>query len=411
MGRGRNRRQKKPSQSKTTIAPKEGEAVPRVDDNPSKSGPSNSDSYSVEERKIRLEEERFDHQRKIETQQLENQRAIGKWKLLSSPAIVAIVAGLIGWLSTLYTSYSASQTEEQKHNQTMQLQKEEQQQRLEIQNREQQGQLILEAIKTEGDGEDRQKQIAANLYFLAKHGLIDLDAKSVEELKSLSGSLLPQLPSRQSNSSPVTGASFPGLGGSITYGESGYSETAGCLVIKDNKPCILTSGLGIPRESINLGASAKSAITNAWIGTILDYIPLEERNTAAGMVIWTDTKVAGSWELSYQIDPTPMEAKVGQSVMKQGATTGLTMGTVRTVALQSVSLDTIDGKREFNGMIVISENFSAPGDSGALVVDFETKRPIGMIIAGNHRETYVVPIQPIMEQLGIDRIVGGTLQD
>jgi len=45
-----------------------------------------------------------------------------------------------------------------------------------------------------------------------------------------------------------------------------------------------------------------------------------------------------------------------------------------------------------------SKAVSEPGDSGALIYDEETNQAVGMIIGGNNRFSYAIPISKILEQ-------------
>jgi hypothetical protein len=78
----------------------------------------------LKERELRLKE------REIELQQ--RQGALAKW---STPAVVAIIAGLIGYVGTLISSFQNRQLERDKQEST----------------------LLLEVIKTSGTAEERER--------------------------------------------------------------------------------------------------------------------------------------------------------------------------------------------------------------------------------------------------------------
>jgi len=97
--------------------------------------------------------------------------------------MVAIAAGLIGYVSTLYSSYATRKLEEQKSQETLALTRQ-----------NQEGNLILEAIKTSGTLRERETAAAANLVFLADAGLItSLNKTALDRLREKAGNALPSL--------------------------------------------------------------------------------------------------------------------------------------------------------------------------------------------------------------------------
>jgi hypothetical protein len=110
--------------------------------------------------------------------------------------VVAIVAGLIGYLSTLYSSYATRQLEAKRQEYTEQLEQEKHQATLQLTREKQEGTLILEAIKAGGTKEEKERAAAANLVFLADAGLIrSLKPEDLARLRARAGNALPSLPS------------------------------------------------------------------------------------------------------------------------------------------------------------------------------------------------------------------------
>lgn len=97
-------------------------------------------------------------------------------------------------------------------------------------------------------------------------------------------------------------------------------------------------------------------------------------------------------------------AQLGMNVMKSGRTTGLTNGTVVIMkAYVQVEYGML-GTLIFDDQIVIQPGtFSAPGDSGSLVVDNE-RNAIGLLFAGSPQFTLVNPIDHVIKSLGIRSI-------
>jgi hypothetical protein len=109
---------------------------------------------------------------------------------------------------------------------------------------------------------------------------------------------------------------------------------------------------------------------------------------------------------------------LGESVGKSGRTTGLTCSTISSIST-TVSID-YDGTcgdaapafaSYFTGQIVINGGaFSAGGDSGSLVVDTATARPVGLLYGGSTTDTVANPIQDVVTAFGANSplsIVGG----
>ena len=127
------------------------------------------------------------------------------------------------------------------------------------------------------------------------------------------------------------------------------------------------------------------------------------------------------------IAAAPPSATIGvpslnESVGKSGRTTGLTCSTIESLNL--TILVNYEGKcgdisngipaaftAYFNKQVTISGgSFSAGGDSGSLIVDTATSRPIGLLYGGNPTSTVANPIQDVINAFGgpaAFNIVGG----
>src|SRR5947209_5516801 len=106
---------------------------------------------------------------------------------------------------------------------------------------------------------------------------------------------------------------------------------------------------------------------------------------------------------------------IGLAVAKAGRSTGLTCSTINSV-LTNVKVDYStqcgNGGTTFsvtftNQVVISGGNFSAAGDSGALVVTKDTARPVALLFAGNTTSTTANPIQDVIAAFGGFTIVGG----
>jgi hypothetical protein len=110
---------------------------------------------------------------------------------------------------------------------------------------------------------------------------------------------------------------------------------------------------------------------------------------------------------------------LNEPVSKSGRTTGLTCSTITSIGLTfAIDYDATCGDTApafasyFTGQIVISGGtFSAAGDSGSLVVDTATARPVALLYGGSPTETVANPIQDVISAFGANSplsIVGGS---
>jgi hypothetical protein len=115
---------------------------------------------------------------------------------------------------------------------------------------------------------------------------------------------------------------------------------------------------------------------------------------------------------------------LNEPVGKSGRTTGLTCSTITSIGLTfAIDYDAKCGDSSanppvapafasyFTGQIVIGGGaFSAAGDSGSLVVDTNTARPVALLYGGSPTDTVANPIQDVVAAFGANSplsIVGG----
>ncbi|MBZ5705052.1 MAG: S1 family peptidase [Acidobacteriia bacterium] len=119
---------------------------------------------------------------------------------------------------------------------------------------------------------------------------------------------------------------------------------------------------------------------------------------------------------------TTIPPAIGMAVAKSGRTTGLTCSTIAVIDLSNVQVDyspscgsnaTAFTVTYNNQIDIVSTSFSAPGDSGSLVVDSDTAQPVGLLFAGTSTDTVANPIQDVLNDLpdpgnkAIPTFVGG----
>jgi hypothetical protein len=97
---------------------------------------------------------------------------------------------------------------------------------------------------------------------------------------------------------------------------------------------------------------------------------------------------------------------IGRRVAKSGAATGLTCGTILSIAA-AVNVEYQKGCNtgstyvcDFTDLIAVADaGFSAHGDSGSLIVTQDTADPVGLLFAGTSTDTIASPVAVIMQQL------------
>lgn len=138
---------------------------------------------NIDEKNIKLERQRVAAEirlkrveLKIQKQQFETGKK-GPWAWVQTPIGAGIIVALVGLFGTVYNGYQSNLIEKSK----------------------QESSLILEAIKTGGKGEEKEKETAANLILLIDAGLIGLPKGNIERLREIAGNSLPSLPPAKSN--------------------------------------------------------------------------------------------------------------------------------------------------------------------------------------------------------------------
>lgn len=99
----------------------------------------------------------------------------------------------------------------------------------------------------------------------------------------------------------------------------------------------------------------------------------------------------------------PLAAAVGMNVEKTGRTTGYTVGKIQDVSADvKVGYDL--GTLTFIDQVIITKdggNFSDAGDSGSLIVERKSKRPVALLFAGSSSHTIANHIDDVLGALGV----------
>ncbi len=145
------------------------------------------------------------------------------------------------------------------------------------------------------------------------------------------------------------------------------------------------------------------------IGTLADFQPIDFGgfNFIGAAIALTSTDLLDNATPSDGYETprsSPVSARIGQRVMKYGRTTSLTKGRVYAINA-SVLVSYESGIALFVGQIIGTPgNFSAPGDSGSLIViekGSDQRRPVGLLFAGSPTITIANPIQFVMDMFDV----------
>ncbi len=156
------------------------------------------------------------------------------------------------------------------------------------------------------------------------------------------------------------------------------------------------------------GAVDGGSVGSDEIGTLADYEPLSfcgifclnnRMDAAISRVLDLSDVDVGTW-CGWIHSTSVTAASVGQQVKKCGRTTGATSGEVTEI---NATIDVLYGSgrvARFANQIVTTD-MSSGGDSGSLIVEQGTNRPVALLFAGGDTRTIASPIQPILDEFGI----------
>jgi len=135
----------------------------------------------------------------------------------------------------------------------------------------------------------------------------------------------------------------------------------------------------------------------------IDFAP-GASNLVDAALAFTVPSLAGNTILDLGGPPAPEFALAlpGMEVIKSGRTTGVTEGTVQAINVTAfVSYDGCGTARFVKQVIVTPGSFSGPGDSGSVVLEKSTMKPVGLLFAGSPLQTIMNHILFVYLSLGV----------
>ena len=204
-------------------------------------------------------------------------------------------------------------------------------------------------------------------------------------------------------------------GGSISLGAR-QPGTLGCLVedgtgrrfILSNNHVLANTNTAKRGDNILEPASIDGGDSFPPIATLSDFEPIR----FAGAVNHIDAAIAALVDLGAvlpeiasigRVTPQPLQAVQHMSVVKHGRTTQRTLGVVMDIAADTqvrygIRLAHFERQIAVGG---VSGPFSDGGDSGALVVDAITKRPVALLFSGGPGLSFCNPIDLVLSRFGV----------
>ncbi|HEY2423833.1 MAG TPA: hypothetical protein VGH55_06995 [Chthoniobacterales bacterium] len=256
-------------------------------------------------KEVDVEVARLAQEKELKEKELNIQRDQLRWNRWGNPAFVAIVAGLIGYISTLYSSYSTRQLEAERQRNTERLEQENHESTLKLEREKQEGTLILEAIKTGGTAEYKEMRTAANLVFLADAGLISSIKKDeLDRLRKIAGETLPSLPAPEPFEFKPSSTLTTDLQTKLTKALSNYQTYLATLGFAP-KPLAEKIGVRVDeRETYNASFDGKEIVLGLNLASDPEYVlfeytwyVLKQSNPRAFQALWKQLRrpVLRSW--------------------------------------------------------------------------------------------------------------------
>lgn len=207
----------------------------------------------------------------------------------------------------------------------------------------------------------------------------------------------------------------------VSIGNLVETGTLGCLVqLENGKLCLLSNNhviANLNRSKIGdpilqPGPQDSGQNPQDSIGILEDFVTLNftGNNKVDAAVAWTTLRSVKPNHVTYTLNPTPLQPRLGMTVVKNGRTTQATIGTITELGI-NILVNYPTGSANFVNQIGIrgigNNVFSRRGDSGSLIVSTNSKQPVALLFAGMNNDTLTLanPINEVMSALKIRRFI------
>lgn len=196
---------------------------------------------------------------------------------------------------------------------------------------------------------------------------------------------------------------------------SGTTGTLGFFARREGEDCIVGSshvfaceneahqGDRILQPAVVDGGSASDAVGFLWAWSRLDFSGNLNEVDAAAARVTEDTPCSQEIFGFGPIDPTPTVAYPRMRVLKCGRSSSITRGIVKTPSTYGAVRHGGRVAQMTNQIITkgVGRPFSEEGDSGAVVIEEVSRRPVGLICATSSRLSMLCPIEAVLSELGV----------
>ncbi|HEU4456250.1 MAG TPA: hypothetical protein VFR81_24505, partial [Longimicrobium sp.] len=183
--------------------------------------------------------------------------------------------------------------------------------------------------------------------------------------------------------------------------------TIGCLVqLNNGRLCLLSNNHVIADSNrarigdpiLQPGPADTGVAPGDRIAALENFVPIAfpGPNLVDAAVAWTSRQNVDRRHVTFDMSTTPVQPRLGMTVMKNGRTTQATLGTITDLSV-NVSVGYAGGVAQFRNQIGIrgvGGVFSRGGDSGSVIVTANTKQPVALLFAGR-RDNSVTFANPI----------------
>jgi hypothetical protein len=203
------------------------------------------------------------------------------------------------------------------------------------------------------------------------------------------------------------------LGVSVGHFE-GETGTLGFLARRGDELLVVSNNHVLARENQAVAGDpilqpglADGGQSSDQFAQLATWLPLEfggERNQVDAAMANVEEGEVSNQQLNGDILAEPAVAVQNCVVRKHGRTTGLTHGVLYDTSA-TIKLRYPQGMAVLSDQVLIKgldgKPFSAPGDSGSLVVEDSSNQPLALLCGGSPRFTLASKIQAILEGLGV----------
>jgi len=259
-------------------------------------------------------------------------------------------------------------------------------------------------------------ELAVTVYVMAKHPKNEIEASALVP-ESAGGYPTDVVVVGELHAQPYRGRYRPAPGG-VSVGHFRVTAgTLGCLVKRGNQLFILSNNHVL--ANVNTGTVGDpilqpgrfdgGSLPADVIAKLSRFIPINlsgAPNDVDCAIAQTSPRLVTAANRCYgRIDPRPVPCRRDLMVKKCGRTTQFTRGRIVDCNFTGRIGFGTSGSALFRNQIVIvsltTAPFSAPGDSGSLIVTNAGNRPVGLLFAGSASHTIANPIGTVLSSLGV----------